>query len=349
VIVPHSRPLITKEDIRAVVQVLSSGQIAQGKKVQEFEAKMASFVGSKYAVAVSSGTAALHLALLGMGIGSGDEVILPSYVCSSPYLAILYTGATPTIADISPADFNICEETARPKITLRTKAIIVPHMFGMPADISGLRDLGVPVIEDCAQALGATYQGKRVGSLGVSSIFSFYATKMVAAGEGGMILTNDRRIYHRVLGLRDYDKKPLDVLRFNYKMTDLQAALGIAQFKRLGAFIKRRKEIASRYSREFARCDVQLPQAFSHKKSAYYRYVVRLKDKARVQRESKRRGIMCENPVWKPLHRTLGQGEVPNSDYAFRHALSIPIYPALPGPQIKAVSTILGGLLKKTR
>jgi perosamine synthetase len=347
-IVPHSKPLIEREEIKAVTEVLSSGQIAQGKKVEEFEAKVADFIGSEFAIAVSSGTTALHLALLGLGIRKGDDVILPSYVCASPYLAILYSGATPRIADISPLDYNICVETAKKEITSKTRAIIVPHMFGMPAEIQELCNLGVPVIEDCAQSFGAEYGGKRVGRFGKVSIFSFYATKMITTGEGGMILTDNRDIYHKILALRDYDKRSLNFLRFNYKMTDLQAALGITQLKRLDAFIRRRREIASFYTEQFSRFNIKLPESFSRRKSVFYRYVIELKQKSKVQGELKQKGVICENPVWKPLHKSLAAAaRFPSSDYAYNHALSIPIYPALSQNRIEYVVRTLCYLFKK--
>jgi dTDP-4-amino-4,6-dideoxygalactose transaminase len=154
-IVPHSRPLIDQDDVKAASDVLASGNIAQGQKVKEFEKEVARFVGSKYAVACSSGTAALHIAMLGLGITSHDEVIMPSYVCASPYFAILQAGAEPRIVDISLTDFNLCAKTARPTLSPKTKAIIVPHMFGKPADLGELLELNVPITEDCAQSLGA--------------------------------------------------------------------------------------------------------------------------------------------------------------------------------------------------
>jgi len=176
-IIPHSRPMIDAEDTKIVSDVLASGMIAQGKSVMKFEAKIAEYVGVKYAVAVSSGTSAIHVALTSIGVGKGDEVIMPSYVCSSPYMATLHAGAIPKIVDIDRSDYNISIHATRKNITNKTGAVIVPHMFGTPADLDDFLELGVPIIEDCAQALGAEYRGKKVGSLGLASIFSFYATK----------------------------------------------------------------------------------------------------------------------------------------------------------------------------
>ena len=171
--IPHSRPLIDQDDIRAVSEVLSSGNLVQGVKVKAFEEAISSFIGVKYGVACSSGATALHLCLLGLGVGAGDEVIMPSYVCSAPYFATIHTGATPKIADINNTDFNLSVESAIENITDKTKAIIVPHMFGTSAEIDELLELEVPIIEDCDQSLGSEYIGRQTGSFGVLSMFSF--------------------------------------------------------------------------------------------------------------------------------------------------------------------------------
>lgn len=171
--VPHSRPSIDQKDIDAVSQVLASANIAQGKKVKEFENELSRYVGTKHAIACSTGTAALHLALEGLGVKNGDEVIIPSYVCASPYFATLYSGARPRIVDIDRTDLNVCAETVKRRLTRKVKAIIVPHMFGNSAELDELLELGIPLIEDCAQALGAEYHDQKVGSFGSLSVFSF--------------------------------------------------------------------------------------------------------------------------------------------------------------------------------
>jgi perosamine synthetase len=336
-IIPHSRPSIDQQDVNAVIEVLASGRIAQGEKVSEFERALANYVGKKYGVAVSSGTTALHLALLCLGVEPGDEVIMPSYVCSSPYFATLHARAVPKIVDIDLSNFNICIDAVGPQILQKTKAIIVPHMFGNPAELDPLLKLGVPVIEDCAQSLGAEYKSRRVGSLGELSVFSFYATKMITTGEGGMILTDDEQNYARLLELRDYDKKALTPTKYNYKMTDLQASLGISQLNKLLGFIERRRKIASIYSAALSEHPVGLPMATPDSRSVFYRYVVMVDNMERIREESHRNGIICERPVFKPLHSDLPTVECPNSDKAHNHALSIPLYPGLSGEEIDYV------------
>lgn len=343
--IPHSRPFIDQDDIRAVSEVLSSGNIAQGVKVEEFEEAIARFVGAKYGVACSSGTSALHLALLSLGVGEGDEVIMPSYVCSAPYFATLHAGATPKIADINIADFNISAESARKQLTAKTKAVIVPHMFGTPAEIDELLELGVPIIEDCAQSLGSEYKGRQVGGFGVLSTFSFYATKMITSGEGGMFLTNNREFYDRAAEFRDYDKKLLSPAKYNYKMTDFQAALGLSQLKKLRYFIERRIQIAAAYDKAFSKYQVELPTSPPHKTPVHFRYVMKTSGTERIQQEAKERGVMCERPVFQPLHDSLGLGNFTNCDKAKQQALSIPIYPGLSEGEISHIISTMGEFL----
>jgi dTDP-4-amino-4,6-dideoxygalactose transaminase len=347
VIVPHSRPFLDQDDIAAVSEVLSSGRIAQGEKVREFEEGIARFVGAKYGVASSSGTSALHLALLGLGVGSGDEVVIPSYVCSSPYFATLHAGALPKIADINLVDFNLSAESARKQLTAKTKAIIVPHMFGTPAELDELLELEVPIIEDCAQSLGSEYRGKQVGGFGVLSTFSFYATKMITSGEGGMVLTNNREFYDRVVEFRDYDKKLLYPAKYNYKMTDFQAALGLSQLKKLRYFIERRTQIAVDYDKAFSKYRVELPTSSSHKKSVHFRYVIKTSGTARIQQKARERGVTCEKPVFQPLHDSLGLKNFHNCDKAKQEALSIPIYPSLLESEIDHIIKTVGEILPR--
>jgi perosamine synthetase len=343
--IPHSKPLIDKDDIVAVSDVLASGNIAQGVKVNKFEQAVSQFVGTKFGVACSSGTSALHLALISIGVGPRDEVVLPSYVCSSPYFATLHAGAVPKIADINVSDFNISAESIRKQLSEKTKAIIVPHMFGTAAEIDELLELGVPIVEDCAQSLGAQYKGQQVGSCGLVSAFSFYATKMITSGEGGMVLTNQPEFYDKLVEFRDYDKKSLLSTKYNYKMTDFQAALGLSQLKKLQHFIERRRQIASAYDTSFSDCSVELPVAIPSKKSVYFRYVIKVSNRDWVKQEAKKGGVICEKPVFRSLHAYLGLQGFPNSDRATEQSLSIPIYPSLTDGEIENITETLGSLL----
>ena len=344
-IIPHSRPSIDQSDIDAVSEVMSSGRIAQGEKVKEFENAVAHYVGRKYGIAVSSGTSALHLALLSLGVGPGDEVIMPSFVCASPYFATLHADALPKIVDIDLSNFNICADAVEPQISPRTKAIIVPHMFGNPAELDPLLELGIPIIEDCAQSLGAEYKSHQVGNLGELSVFSFYATKMITTGEGGMVLTDDEECFTKLVDLRDYDKKAFLPIRYNYKMTDIQASLGLNQLARFPGFKERRRRIATLYTESLSKYEITLPGVSAEKKPVFYRYVIMLEKMNHVRERAHMYGIVCEKPVFKPLHRSMKALECPRSDIAYEHALSIPLYPSLLQDEIDYILARFGEIL----
>jgi perosamine synthetase len=336
--IPHSRPWITAVDVRAVVRVLRSGALAQGAEVERLETEVGDFVGMTRGVAVNSGTAALHLALLGLGVGPGDEVILPSYVCVAPLHAVEYVGATPRLADIDPETYNVVTADVRRLCTRRTRAIIVPHLFGLPADLDALLRLGIPVIEDCAQAFGARYQGRPVGAFGAVSALSFYATKLFTTGEGGMVLSRDQRLLARVRDRRDYDERRRHTTRFNYKLTDMQAALGRSQLHRLPAMLARRAAVAARYRRAWAALPVGLPVADDHRTHVYHRFVMACPTAAvSAVRRLAGFGVTARLPVFQPIHRTLGLEGFPGAEHAYRHALSVPIYPALAAQEAEAV------------
>jgi dTDP-4-amino-4,6-dideoxygalactose transaminase len=336
-VIPHSRPAIGVEDFAAIAGVMRSGCLAQGEQVRQFEEGVAACVGRRGGVATSSGTAALHLALLALGAGAGDEVILPSYTCVALLHAVRYVGATPRLVDIEPDGYNVSVHDARRHLSPHTKAVIVPHMFGMPADLKPLAGLGVPIIEDCAQALGATYRGQPVGRFGTISICSFYATKVITTGEGGMLLSDSELLLRRARDLRDYDGRAVDATRFNYKMTDLQAALGNSQLRRLPSFLARRGNLACQYAAGLRDLPVRLPVMKPGRTHIFYRYVVGVDDASRLAHRLGRRGIQCKAPVFTPLHRCLGQEGFAQTDSAMRTALSIPLYPALTDEEAGAI------------
>ena len=328
-VIPHSMPCLEEGEIKEVIKVLKSKQIAQGKKVEEFEEKLAKYIGVKYAAALNSGTSALFLSLIALGVKKGDEVIIPTYTCSALLNSILYVGAKPVICDINEKDFNISFDEIKKKINKKTKVIIVPHMFGNPADIEEILKLGVSVIEDCAQAIGAEYKNIKVGNFGKLSIFSFYATKVMTTGEGGAVVSNNERLIKIVKDLREYDKKYSYKLRFNFKMTDIQAAIGIVQLGKLEEFIRKRREIAQKYLVNLKNKKVILPVEEKLKKNIYYRFIVRtdkLEDKIRKFRK---KGIISERPIFIPLHRYLKIKGFPVAEKIFKTAVSIPIYPGL--------------------
>jgi len=335
-LIPHSRPTLGAEEVDAVAAVIQSGHIAEGEVVARFEKTFAAKMGVPQAVAVSSGTAALHLALLSMGIGPGHDVIIPSYVCAALLHAVQYVGARPVPAEIDPQTYNMDADDVVKRMTSRTAAIIVPHMFGLAADLDRLSDLDVPIIEDCAQAAGGSYQKKPLGTLGDVAIFSFYATKMLATGEGGMVASKSPEIIARIRDLKTYDGKPADTVRYNYKMTDLQAAIGEVQLGRLNEFIRQRRKIARQYRESFKSSNLRLPvESDEH---IYYRFVVGLEAGCDgFIRKFAQKAIGCARPVFLPIHRHLKLGGYPVTDNVWETSLSIPIYPSLDNSEIEKV------------
>ncbi len=334
--IPHSRPTLGEKEIAAVSDVIASGHVAGGQAVAEFEARFARYLGAGEAVSTASGTAALHLTLLAMGIGPGDEVIIPSYVCCALLNAVHYTGATPVLAEIEANSGNLAAADVKKKLTRRTRALIVVHLFGLPADMDSLLSLDVPVIEDCAQCLGTFHKRQAVGTLGVAAVFSFYATKVICTGEGGMVVTQHKDIADQVRDLRTYDKKKGYKTRYNSKMTDIQAAMGRVQLERLPSFIRRRREIAGRYDAAFHSLGLQLPSPDS--RHIFYRYVLGLQhDAGDWIRRLGDLGIGCDRPIYRPLHRELKLTEYPTTEKTWRQNLSIPIYPSLGEDEIERI------------
>jgi dTDP-4-amino-4,6-dideoxygalactose transaminase len=343
-VIPHSKPCIEPVDEQAVLDVLRSGQVAQGPAVSRFEQQMAEFLGLQGGVAVNSGTMALELALRALHVGEHDEVIVPSYVCSAPWQAVTRVGARPVLADIDPETLNIDPASARRALTTKTRAILVPHLFGLPADLDALQQLSVPLIEDCAHTLGSTVGSQQVGSVGTLTVCSFYATKLLCAGEGGMVLSNDKGLLDRIRQFREYDERPVLTLgSSNLKMSDLHAALGCAQLRRLPEFISKRRRIAEAYHQTLTNSPAgdrlmgpSVPPGRTH---VYFRYVVRLKrdapglDAADSADSWLARfhaaGLQARRPVFRPLHQYLGHKGFPASEDAYRTALSIPIYPSM--------------------
>jgi len=345
-IIHHSRPSLDDEEIFALKNVLASGQLAQGPQIENFEEELGSFHGLLPGVATSSGTTALHLALLSLGVGPGDEVLLPSYVCSAPLHAVYHSRATPILVDVDPTNGNIDPEDLKKRLTSKSKAIIVIHLFGLPANVREISAFGLPVIEDCAQALGAELASRKVGTFGRVAICSFYATKIITTGEGGMLLSSDPDLLARSRDLRDYDKKENLTPRFNYKMTDLQAALGRSQFQKLERFLGQREALAGVYDEQLATLSCTLPP--SQKGRIYYRYVVSLQgDLSGLTKTLLNMGIEVARPVYRPLHRYLSLEDYPGAEMAWNSHVSLPIHPSLTSHDVNRVCQALQQALKE--
>ncbi len=340
--IPHSRPTLGDEEKSASARVIESGMIAMGKEVEKFEKMMAGLTGLSNCKAVTNGTTAIQLALLALGVQPEDEVILPSYCCTALLNAVLSCSATPVIVDIEEETFNLCIDATKKAISPRTKAILLPHMFGTPAlHTEALSQLDVPLLEDCAQALGASINGRMTGSFGKVSILSFYATKLLTTGEGGMVCSMDEAVIQKIEDLREYDKKEEDFhLRFNAKMTDIQGAIGQEQLMKYPHFATKRREIAARYTCAFSALPQLLtPPEIEGLESVYYRYIVLVENRDSFIEKLAKKGISAARAVPHPLHHVmkLSADDFPHTENALKRCCSIPIYPSLTEGEMRHV------------
>jgi perosamine synthetase len=314
--IPVARPYIGAEEEQAVIDVLRSGWVTQGPRVAEFEEKFSDYIGCDYSVAVSSCTTALHLALLASGIGPDDEVICPSLSFIATANSISYTGATPIFGDIDLATYNLDPTRLEETISPRTKAILIVHQIGLPAEMNELLAVaakhGLTVIEDAACAIGSEYDGKLIGKpLSTMACFSFHPRKILTTGEGGMITTSDAKLAERLRRLRQHAMSLSDVVRhnakrisseiydevgFNFRMTDMQAAIGITQLGRLGDFLKRRRYLAARYTRALQNLPwLQTPVVPLNCRHNYQSYMVRLVGDFAAKRDAIMQELLQKN------------------------------------------------------
>lgn len=322
--IPVARPFVGEEEEQVVLQVLRSGWLSQGPRVAEFENRFAEYIGAKHAVAVSSCTTGLHLALVAAGIGAGDEVLCPSLSFIATANSIRYVGATPIFVDVDPATCNLDPNRVEEAITSRTKAILVVHQIGLPAALSEILEIAqrrnLIVIEDAACAIGSAYQDRKIGlPHAFMACFSFHPRKILTTGEGGMLTTSDEQVAARLRRLRQHAMTTSDLARhqsksimtegydevgFNYRMTDMQAAIGLVQLGRLDGFLARRRELALRYSKELGQLGwLTPPREPTGLRHNFQSYMVRVEPDAPISRDdlmqrmlergiSTRRGIM---------------------------------------------------------
>lgn len=361
-VIPISKPFIGDEECDAVLRVLKSGFIVEGKETKAFEEEFAAFCGVKHAVATNSGTTALHAALLAHGIGPGDEVITTPFTFIASVNSIIFTGARPVFADILPETYNIDPDSIRALITPKTKAIMPVHLYGLICDMEAIQAIadehGVPVIEDAAQAIGATRSGKRAGSFG-TGCFSLYATKNVMCGEGGMITTNDKEIATRARLIRSHGSSRRyyhDTLGYNYRMMDLTAAIGRIQLQRFPEFHAARQRNA-RYLNEnlksvitprcFAECRPTCTLDCGH---AWHQYTVRVESDddgqtrdaavAKLSEMGIGTGIFYPVPANRQKHIQdlgLGDAEVTVAERISRQVFSLPVHPQLSHEDLKMI------------
>ncbi len=349
---PLAKPNLGTAEERAVINVLRSGVLSLGPKAREFEKRFAHKAGTKYACAVSSGTAGLHLAMIAAGIKGGDEVVTTPFSFVASANCILYVGAKPVFADIDPHTHNIDPKKIEATITKKTKAILVVHLFGQAADMDPIMKLArkhkLKVIEDACEAVGARYQGKRIGTFGESAVFAFYPNKQMTTGEGGMIVTNSKKIYELCRSLRNQGRKAnmqwLDHERlgYNYRMDEMSAALGLVQLRKLDASIKERQKIAGWYAKYLANHhdSIQPPVAARGNAHTWFVYVVKLLPRG-VKRDAvikrlARIGIAAK-PYVPSIHlfdfytKSFGyqRGDFPVSEDTSECSLALPFYAGL--------------------
>lgn len=286
--IPIAEPDIGKDEIQAVMETMRTGWVTQGEKVAEFEKSFAKYCEVKHGVAVNTGTAALHIALDALGIKKGDEVITTPLSCVATTNPILYLNAKPSFVDVEPETLNIAPEKIEQKINLKTKAILPVHLFGHPVDLDPLMEIAqkhdLYVIEDAAQAHGAKYKGKKVGSFGHISCFSFYADKLITTVEGGIAITNDEKLAEKMGLLRSFgmskrEKFHHPVLGYNYKMSDVHASIGLVQLQKLDSYIAKRRKNAAYINDKLGNSDLKLPAEEKYAYNVYYAYHILAKSR----------------------------------------------------------------------
>jgi len=357
--VPITKPSLGEEEARAPYESIKSGWVTQGPKVAEFEKAVAAYVGAKHGIATTSCTTGLHLALATAGVGPGDEVIVPSFTFIASANAILYTGATAVFAEIDPRTYNIDPNDIEHRITKRTKAIMPVDQIGMTADMDAINSIakrhGVDVVEDAAPTIGSEYKGKKTGSNAHQTVFSFHPRKVITTGEGGMITTDDDALADRARKLRahgmsvsDLDRHKADrviieeynELGFNYRMTDIQASIGLVQLRRLPELLKTRIEKAHRYDRELPEIKgIEIPYVPPYATHTYQSYCLRLTKACALDRETlmtnllhrgiaTRRGVMASH-LEKTYIDRIGRVSLPITEEATEHTMLIPLFASM--------------------
>lgn len=366
---PYGRQWIDEDDIEAVVEVLKGDYLTTGPYVSIFEQAVAQYVGAKYAVAFSNGTAALHGACFAAGIGQGDEVITTPMTFAASANCVLYQGGTPVFADINEKTYNIDPNKIEEKINDKTKAIIPVDFTGQPVELDRIleiaRKYNLVVIEDAAHALGATYKGRKIGSISDMTMFSFHPVKHITSGEGGIITTNNKEYYEKLLQFRSHgitrNKEKLNeyhgpwyyemqFLGYNYRMTDIQAALGTSQLKKIDKFVELRRKYVAMYNEAFRDIE-EITVPFQHEdgESSWHLYIIRLNlDRLTASRREIFEALQQQNigvnvhyiPVHlQPYYQQLGykKGICPNAEKLYEEMITLPLFPAMSEEDVNSV------------
>jgi perosamine synthetase len=347
--IPIAKPVLGKEEVEAVRKVFESGVLVQGERIRSFEKEFAEYIGVEHAVAVANGTLALDVALKALKLGPGDEVVTSAFSFIASSNCVLYQGAKPVFADIDPKTFNITPLDVAEKITAKTKAIIPVHLFGQPAEMGALKEIsedhGIALVEDAAQAHGAEYRGQKVGGLGDIGCFSFYATKNMTTGEGGMIATNNNELARKVrllINHGDMGKYQHVILGYNYRMSEASAAVGSVQLKKLDKSNERRRKNASVLTRGIEKiAGLTPPYVKDYIKHVFYQYVIKVEENYPMDRDKlaehlREKGVGVAvhypTPVYgQPLYKELGYGKMvcPVAEDASKRVLSLPVHPSV--------------------
>ena len=355
--IPIYQPSLSGNEKKYVLDCLDSTWISsKGKYIPLFENSFSEFLGIKHAATVSNGTVALHLALLALGVGEGDEVIVPTLTYISSVNAITYTGATPVFVDSLQGTWQMDPEDVKNKVTEKTKAVMVVHLYGHPCDMDSLTAIAKKhnlfLIEDCAEAIGSKYKGKNVGTFGDIATFSFFGNKMITTGEGGMVTSNDETLHDRVVhfkgqGLAKHREYWHDVVGYNYRMTNVCAAIGLAQLEQVNNFIERKQEIAKRYKEAFQNSNIEFHQSHPDVYHTYWMCSILVPDADQRDklREHLRLNGIETRPLFYPVHTmpmysNKFQRLVVAEDLAWR-GINLPSYPDLKEEQIKYISNLI--------
>ena len=370
--IPLSKPDITEAEIKAVTEVLKTSHLSLGPKLREFEKVVADFAGVKYAIAVNSGTSGLHLIIKALGIGEGDEVITTPFSFIASSNCIIFEKAKPIFADIDGKTFNIDVKKIEEKITSKTKAILAVDIFSQPADWDELRKIAKKhklfLIEDSAEALGSEYKGKKCGGFGEAAIFAFYPNKQITTGEGGVVLTNSKKIYELCNSMTNQGRKVANgkwlehvMLGYNYRLDEMSCAMGVVQIKRIKDIIRKRKKVAELYRKKLEGIkELEIPYIKPGNNLSWFVYVVKLAEKFqgkkrdKIIKEMAERGIQCSN-YFKTIHlqpfyrEKFGhkEGDFPTAENISNRTLALPFFSNLTEKEIDFVVKNLKEVLKK--
>ena len=359
-----SKVTVTDDIRRSVNEVFDSGIFSYGEKVKEFEKKFSEYCGAKYGVAVSNGTVSIELILRSLNIGKGDEIVVPSHTTMPTVEPILHVGAKPVFAEISEENYNISPEDISKKITKKTKAVVVVHLYGNPVNLDEISDIcqknQIHLIEDCAQAHGSRYNGKHVGTFGIAGSFSFYPTKnLTVCGEGGMIITNNDGIEKHSRMMANHGESGRYnhvILGSNYRLSEIHSAIGIKQLEMLESFVARRREIAKIYDEEFKNENAIItPKETENSKHSYHLYVIRVNSKIRdkVVEEMKKENIFLGIHYPTPVHKQpvikniMKVPKLPITERIVKEIISLPIYPLLKDDEAKVIASKIKKTIKK--